>query len=68
MKREAERVYHKRETEEERQEGEKKEKREDEDRRDKKQEKTLTRIWATVVDKDRRDRTRQTGDLSYRKR
>lgn len=61
--REAEKVYHKRETEEEKQEREKREKREDEDRRDKKQEKTLTRILAAVVDKDRRDRIRQTGDL-----
>lgn len=66
--REAERVYHKRETEEERQEREKREKREDEDRRDKKQEKTLTRILATVVDKDKRNRIRQTGDLGDRKR
>ena len=60
--REAEKVYHKRETEEEKLEREKKERREDEDKRDRRQERALTRILATVVDRER-DRTRQTGDL-----
>ena len=41
---EAEKVYHKRETEDEKQEREKKERREEEDRRDRKQEQTLTRM------------------------
>lgn len=63
---EAEKVYHKRETEDEKQEREKREKREDEDRRDRKR--LLTRILATVVDRDKRDRTRQSGDLGDEKR
>ena len=41
---------------------EKRERREDEDRREKRQ-KTLTRILATVVDRDGRDRNRQLGNL-----
>ena len=61
--REAEKVYHKRETEEEKQEREKNEKKEDEDRREKKQEETLARMLATVVDRDKKDRIRQQGDL-----
>ena len=65
--REAEKVYHKRETEEEKLERERKERREDEDKRDRRQEKALTRILATVVDRDR-DRARQTGDLRDEKR
>ena len=65
--REAEKVYHKRETEDEKQEREKKERREDEDRRDKGQEKVLTRILATTVDKGR-CRPRQPGDLRDKKR
>ena len=52
-----------REMEDEKQERQKREKREDEDRRDRKQEQTLTRILATVVGRDRRGRTRQSGDL-----
>ena len=60
--REAEKVYHKRETEDEKQEREKKERREDEDRRDKRQEKVLTRILAATADKGR-SRARQSGYL-----
>lgn len=66
--REAEKVYHKRETEEEKQEREEREKKEDEDRRDKRQEETLTRILAAVVDRERRGRFRQSGDLGDGKR
>lgn len=47
--REAERVYHKRETDEERREREKKEAEERENRRDRRQERNLTRILAAVV-------------------
>lgn len=65
---EAEKVYHKRETEEEKLERERREKREDEDRRDQRQEKVLTRILAAVGERDRRDRTRQIGNLGDRKR
>lgn len=65
---EAEKVYHKRETEEEKIEREKREKREDEDRRDQRQEKVLTRTLAAVGERDRRDRTRQLGNLGDRKR
>nr|QJT93252.1 gag protein [Syconycteris australis gammaretrovirus] len=65
--REAEKVYHKRETEEERQEREKKETEERERRRDKRQEKNLTRILAAVVS-DRGPRDRQTGNLGNRAR
>ena len=65
--RDAEKVYHKRETEEEKLEREKKERREDEDKRDRRQERALTRILATVVDRER-DRTRQTGDMRDEKR
>ena len=65
--REAEKVYHKRETEEEKLERERKERREDEDKRDRRQERALTRILATVVDRER-DRTRQTGDLRDEKK
>lgn len=65
--REAEKVYHKRETEEERQEREKKEAEERERRRDKRQEKNLTRILAAVVS-ERGSRDRQTGNLSNRAR
>jgi hypothetical protein len=46
--REAEKVYHRRETEDEKLEREKREKREDEDRRDRRQGKVLTRILAPV--------------------
>lgn len=60
--REAEKVYDKRETEEEKLEREKKERREHEDKRDRRQERALTRILATVVDRER-GRTRQTGNL-----
>ena len=60
--REAEKVYHKRETEDEKQEREKRERREEEDRREKRQEKVLTRILATTVEKGR-GRARQPGDL-----
>lgn len=66
--REAEKVYHKRETEEEKLEREKREKREDEDRRDQRQEKVLTRILAAVGERERRDRTRQLGNLGDGKR
>ena len=44
-----------------------KRRREDEEKRERRQEKALTRILATVVDRDR-DRTRQTGDLRDEKR
>ena len=64
--REAEKVYHKRETEDEKQEREKKERREDEDRRDKRQEKVLTWILAATADKGR-GRARQPGDLRNKK-
>ncbi|XP_062950944.1 uncharacterized protein LOC134376272 [Cynocephalus volans] len=64
---EAEKVYHKRETEEERQEREKKETEERERRRDKRQEKNLTRILATVVS-DKRFTDKQKGTLSNRAR
>ena len=60
--REAEKVYHKRETEDEKQEREKRERREDEDRRDKRQEKVLTRILAATADRGR-SRARQLGYL-----
>jgi hypothetical protein len=60
--REAEKVYHKRETEDKKQEREKRERREEEDRREKRQEKVLTRILATTVEKGR-GRARQPGDL-----
>lgn len=66
--REAEKVYHKRETEEETLEREKREKREDEDRRNQRQEQVLTRILAAVGERERRDRTRQLGNLGDRKR
>lgn len=62
---EAEKVYHKRETEEERQERERKEAEERERRRDKRQEKNLTRILAAVVS-ERGPRDRQTGNLGNR--
>ncbi|XP_062962489.1 RNA-binding protein 25-like [Cynocephalus volans] len=64
---EAEKVYHKRETEEERQEREKKETEERERRRDKRQEKNLTRILATVVS-DKGFTDKQKGTLSNRAR
>jgi hypothetical protein len=60
--REAEKVYHKRETGDEKQDREKKERREDEARRDKRQEKVLTQILTTTADKGR-GRARQPGDL-----
>ncbi|XP_062936687.1 RNA-binding protein 25-like [Cynocephalus volans] len=63
--REAEKVYHKRETEEEKQEREKRETEERERRRDRRQEKNLTRILAAVVG-ERGSRDRQTGNLSNR--
>ena len=63
--RDANKVYHKRETDE-KQEREKKERREDEDRRDKRQEKVLTQILATTVEKGR-GRARQPGDLREEK-
>lgn len=59
---EAEKVYHKRETEEERQEREKKEAEEKEKRRDRRQERNLTRILAAVVG-DRGSREGQLGNL-----
>lgn len=64
---EAEKVYHKRETEEERREREKKEAEEREDRQDRRQERNLTRILAPVVgDREtpkREGRPRQSGYL-----
>ena len=60
-------MYHKRGTEEKKQEREKRERKEDEDRREKRQEKTLTKILATVVGKDRRDRGRQLENLGGRR-
>ena len=65
--REAEKVYHKRETEDEKLEREKRERREDEDKRDKRQEKVLTQILAAVVDRDKGGRARQLGDPGDRK-
>ncbi|GAB1294990.1 hypothetical protein APTSU1_001022400 [Apodemus speciosus] len=65
LMKEAEKVYHKRETEEEKQEREKKEAEEKERRRDKRQERNLTRILAAVVS-DRGSRERQTGNLGNR--
>lgn len=60
--REAEKVYHRRETEDEKLEKEKREKREEEDRRDR-QEKVLTRILAAVGERDNGRRGRQSGNL-----
>ena len=65
---EAERMYHKRETKEyKRERGEKREAEEREDRRDNRQERSLTRILATVVGGRETSRTeqrnRQTGYL-----
>lgn len=62
---EAEKVYHKRETEEERREREKKEVEERESRRDRRQEKNLTRILAAVVG-DRKLERGQSGYLGNR--
>ena len=61
--REAEKVYHRRETEDEKLEREKREKREEEDRRDRRQEKVLTRILAAVGERDNGRRGRQSGNL-----
>lgn len=63
---EAEKVYHKRETEEEKQEREKKEAEERENRRDRRQERNLTKILAAVVGENgerRRYESRKTGYL-----
>ena len=63
----AEKVYHKRETEDENLEREKKERKEDENRRDRRQEKVLTRILATVRERDKGRRGRQLGNLGDRR-
>lgn len=68
---EAEKVYHKRETEEEKQKREKREKTEDEERKERRQEKNLTRILAAVVVEGRcqgTGRLRQTGNLGDNRR
>ena len=62
---EAEKVYHKRETEEERQEREKKEMEERENRRDRRQERNLSKILAAVVN-DRQSGKGKTGLLGNR--
>lgn len=59
---EAEKVYHRRETEEEKQEREKREAEERENRRDRRQERNLTKILAAVVG-DRRVEKGQSGYL-----
>nr|AGP25479.1 gag protein [Mus caroli] len=64
---EAEKVYHKRETEEEKQEREKKEIEERENRRDRRQERNLTRILAAVVG-ERKSEKGQSGYLGNRAR
>lgn len=67
---EAEKVYHKRETEEEKEQRKEKEREEREIKRDRKQEKNLTRILAAVMsDRDRnqtRERPRKPGNLGNR--
>ncbi|SFW07439.1 Gag P30 core shell protein [Chlamydia abortus] len=62
---EAEKVYHKRETEEERQEREKKEIEERENRRDRRQERNLSKILAAVVN-DRQSGKGKIGLLGNR--
>lgn len=64
---EAEKVYHKRETEEEKQEREKKEAEERENRRDRRQERNLTKILAAVVGGERSEKG-QSGYLGNRAR
>lgn len=64
---EAEKVYHKRETEEEKQEREKREREEREDIRDQRRERNLTKILAAVVrDRGSEREVRQTGHLGRR--
>jgi hypothetical protein len=58
---EAEKVYHKRETEEEKQEREKKEAEERENQRERWQERNLTKILAAVVGEERSEK----GQLEY---
>lgn len=67
---EAEKVYHKRETEEERQEREKREREDREDKRDRRQERNLTKILAAVIGKTETDRPEkgQSGYLGNRAR
>lgn len=64
---EAERVYHRRETEEEKQEREKREAEERENRRERRQERNLTRILAAVVG-EKRSEKEQSGYLGNRAR
>jgi len=61
---EAEKVYHKRETEEEKKEREKKEREEREDERDRRKDQNLTRILATVEPEGNRNVGRKIGNLS----
>lgn len=60
---EAEKVYHKRETEEEKREREGKEREETEDERDRCRDQNLTRILAAVVPEGNRNVGRKTGNL-----
>jgi hypothetical protein len=64
---EAEKVYHKRETEEEKQEREKKEAEERENRHERQQERNLTKILAAVVGEERSEKG-QSGYLGNRAR
>jgi hypothetical protein len=64
---EAEKVYHKRETKEEKQEREKKEAEERENRRERRQERNLTKILAAVVGGERSEKG-QSGYLGNRAR
>jgi hypothetical protein len=67
--REAEKVYHKRETDEEKKEREKCEEEERENKRDRRQEKNLSRILAIVIGEHERSskaENRQTGYLGNR--
>lgn len=60
---EAEKVYHKRETEEEKKERERKEREEREDERDRRRDENLTRILAAVVPEGNRNVGRKSGNL-----
>lgn len=64
---EAEKVYHRRETEEERMEREKREREEREDKRDRERDRTLTKILAAVVE-DKRERATERVPGQQRKR
>ncbi|KAK1338204.1 LOW QUALITY PROTEIN: hypothetical protein QTO34_001318 [Cnephaeus nilssonii] len=61
---EAEKVYHKRETEEEKEQRKEKEREERENKRDRKQEKNLTRILAAVVSERDQERTQSRAKKS----